>query len=109
MPMYALGIAPLLICLGNPIIEEAETFDIDVTGRVPHQRKDKARQSAYADDLTGSGTIDELKVWWDLVLQYGPFNMVHSLDIMQNHQNRGSLSNTNTLNMLRRFLLKVDF
>ena len=33
----------------------------------------KARQSAYADDLTGAGTINELKRWWDLVVEYGPY------------------------------------
>ena len=32
-----------------------------------------ARQAAYADDLTGSGKIDELKVWWDKVINLGPY------------------------------------
>ena len=61
MPMYALGIAPLLICLSAPL----DHGDIDSQG--------KARQAAYADDLTGSGTIAHLKIWWDLVIKYGPF------------------------------------
>ena len=56
MPAYALGIAPLLMCLAEPLIQD-----------------EKARQAAYADDLTGSGTLHELKRWWDLVVQYGPF------------------------------------
>ena len=55
MPVYALGLAPLLLRLSDPLSDE------------------KARQAAYADDLTGSGTIEELKKWWDLVIQYGPF------------------------------------
>ena len=38
----------------------------------------KARQAAYADDLTGSGTIDELKVWWDLVINFGPYIGYHA-------------------------------
>ena len=36
-------------------------------------KEDKARQAAYADDLTGSGTIDGLKMWWDMVIEWGPF------------------------------------
>ena len=63
MPAYALGIAPLLMCLSQPLKEETQTS----------HRNEKARQAAYADDLTGSGTIAELKVWWDLVIEYGPF------------------------------------
>ncbi len=55
MPTYAQGIFPLLSCLSEP-----------------ERDGNKARQSAYADDLTGSGTIDELKIWWDLVIKYGP-------------------------------------
>ena len=42
------------------------------------------KSAAYADDLTGSGTIAQLKIWWDLVL-----NMDHFLAIMQNPQSRG--------------------
>jgi hypothetical protein len=34
--------------------------------------EEKTRQSAYADDLSGGGTLRELKRWWDLVLEYGP-------------------------------------
>ena len=32
--------------------------------------------SAYADDLTGSGTIDGLKTWWDMVIEWGPLHWV---------------------------------
>ena len=55
MPSYPLGIAPLLMCLADPL------------------KQNKARQAAYADDLTGSGTLQELKIWWDLVVEYGPY------------------------------------
>ena len=32
---------------------------------------DKVRNSAFADDLAGGGTIDQLKRWWDLVIEAG--------------------------------------
>ena len=57
MPAYALGIAPLISCLADPNRKETSERGEDDTGG-------RARQSAYADDLTGSGTIDELKQWW---------------------------------------------
>ncbi len=57
MPAYALGIVPLLLCLSQQNKEER-----------------KARLAAYADDLTGSGTIDELRIWWDLVVEYIGYN-----------------------------------
>ena len=62
MPTYALGIRPLLICLAEP-----NTTD-----------KDTARQAAYADDLAGCGTIDQLKRWWDIVVQFGPYLGYHA-------------------------------
>ena len=49
------------------------TESSNVSSGVPHKMKEKARQAAYADDLMGSGTIDELKIWWDLVIRVGPF------------------------------------
>ena len=66
MPAYALGIAPLLSCLADPK-QQKETLPI------AEENERKARQSAYADDLTGSGTIDELKLWWDMVVELGPY------------------------------------
>ena len=66
MPAYALGIAPLISCLADPNRKETSERGEDDTGG-------RARQSAYADDLTGSGTIDELKQWWDMVIELGPF------------------------------------
>ena len=57
MPVYAVGIIPLML-------EAAEPTD---------DRKEKARQSAYADDLAGAGTVSELKKWWDIIVEYGPY------------------------------------
>ena len=53
MPTYALGIRPLLICLADPM---NQTKNIDSKPLI-------ARQVAYADDLAGCGTIDQLKTW----------------------------------------------
>ena len=30
---------------------------------------DKVRHSAFADDLAGGGTIDQLRHWWDLIIE----------------------------------------
>ena len=57
MPVYAVGIIPLMLSAAEPL----------------SNRNEKARQSAYADDLAGAGTIDELKKWWDIVIELGPF------------------------------------
>ena len=57
MPVYAEGILPLMQVANEPLREG----------------EDKARQSAYADDLAGAGTIEQLKRWWDVVVEYGKF------------------------------------
>ena len=57
MPVYAVGIIPLML-------EAAEPTD---------NRIEKARQSAFADDLAAAGTMSELKKWWDIVVEYGPY------------------------------------
>ena len=31
------------------------------------------KQIAFADDLTGIGTIEKLKEWWDLIIEHGPY------------------------------------
>ena len=54
MPIYALGLLPLL-CTIKLGIEEY-----------------KIKQAAYADDLAGVGQLNELKVWWDLIVVKGP-------------------------------------
>ena len=56
MHVYALGIGPLLILLSRPLDTGIEN---------------KVRQSAFADDLAGGGTIDQLKLWWDLIVAVG--------------------------------------
>ena len=68
MPAYALGIAPLLVILGEPNTPTQTTHTTDAS-----LQTNTAREAAYADDLTGAGTIDELKKWWDMVIKYGPF------------------------------------
>ena len=66
MPTYAVGIRPLLICLtqGSDTLNEAGN--------------DVARQAAYADDLAGCGTIDQLRKWWDIIIKYGPYIGYHA-------------------------------
>ena len=51
MYVYGLGLVPLIILLS---LEEA-------------------RQSAFADDLAGGGTIKELKKWWDVIIEMGKY------------------------------------
>ena len=57
MPVYAVAIIPLMLEAAEPTCE----------------RESKARQSAYADDLAAACTIDELKKWWDIIVEYGKF------------------------------------
>ena len=56
MPVYAEGIIPLMLAASEPLREG-----------------EKARQTAYADDLAGAGTIEQLKRWWDIIVEYGRF------------------------------------
>ena len=64
MPTYAIAIRPLLSTLAQLHFGNDDQNEDAV---------DKARQAAYADDLTGGGTIDSLKIWWDGVVRYGPY------------------------------------
>ena len=57
MYVYALGILPLIIMISEPL----------------KSSEDKVRQSAFADDLAGGGTIDQLKRWWDLIIKMGKY------------------------------------
>ena len=57
MPVYAEGIIPLMLAAADPL----------------NETEMKARQSAYADDLVGAGTIIHLKKWWDIVVTFGRF------------------------------------
>ena len=54
MGMYALGLMPLLTSITTP-----ETNNLV--------------QIAFADDLTGVGTLNELEHWWENILKYGPY------------------------------------
>ena len=51
MPIYAIGLDPLLTTLRS------------CTG---------IKQVAFADDLNGTGKIESLKLWWDKVVSLGP-------------------------------------
>ena len=55
MPIYAIGITPLL----NIIKDEA-----NISSRVRHV--------AFADDLAGGGSLKELRSWWENVNKFGP-------------------------------------
>ena len=57
MPVYAEAIIPLMVMAADPLNSSDE----------------KARQSAYADDLAAAGTISELKKWWDVIVKVGPY------------------------------------
>ena len=52
MPVYAVGITPLL--------QFIRTADTDL------------RHVAFADDLGGAGKFQELRSWWQKIIEYGP-------------------------------------
>ena len=56
MPVYSLAMMPLLSLL-NPESKQNKSF----------------RQVAFADDLTGVDRLEELKMWWDKVVEIGPY------------------------------------
>ena len=60
MPGYAIGILPLMSLIG--LNEEC----IGV------------KQAAFADDLTGVGKLKQLKIWWNMILEYGPYIGYHA-------------------------------
>ena len=49
MPMYALGVLPLIDCISGDLM-----------------------QVWYADDATACGSLSELQLWWDKLIQFGP-------------------------------------
>ena len=57
MPMYAIGIKPLLYTI------------IQVNGNERVQIK----HIAFADDLTGAGKLENLRKWWDLINTFGKY------------------------------------
>ena len=58
MPIYAIGILPLMSTIVADSLPETLT---------------QVKQVAFADDLTGAGTIDSVKLWWDQIITYGPY------------------------------------
>ena len=60
MPGYAIGILPLMSLIG---------LNDDCTG---------VKQAAFADDLTGVGKLKPLKIWWNMILEYGPYIGYHA-------------------------------
>ena len=52
MAAYALGLTPLL--------DHLQSF------------KRNVKQFAFADDLTGAGKLEEIKIWWDTLMTEGP-------------------------------------
>ena len=53
MPIYAVGITPLMALLIN-------------------ENSTKAKHVAYADDIAGTGKIDVIRNWWNNILKNGP-------------------------------------
>ena len=56
MAIYALGILPLLSTI------KAKT----------NLEKQPLLQVAFADDITGSGNLNSLRLWCDQIVEYGP-------------------------------------
>ena len=54
MPAYALAILPLMSMINS------------------YHNGTTVKHSAFADDLCGAGQLSNLKIWWDMVNDYGP-------------------------------------
>ena len=52
MPIYAIGITPLLREIKDP--------------------DSKVTQAAFADDLAGAGKLQQLLTWWNNIVEYSP-------------------------------------
>ncbi|KAG1714378.1 Protein lifeguard 1 [Nymphon striatum] len=57
MPLYAIGILPLMGQIQNIVKEQDQLI----------------KQVAFADDLTGAGKLKALKTWWEAILEFGPY------------------------------------
>ena len=55
MGIYALGILPLLIAIKSSV----------------HETDDHLLQVAFADDLTGTGSLRSLRTWWETIVKFG--------------------------------------
>ena len=58
MPVYAIGITPLLSL-------------INATGNTL-ETEHKVKHAAFADDLGGTGKLQQLREWWDKIVKFGP-------------------------------------
>ena len=58
MPLYAIGLLPLM-----------STIIRDMAG----EKIQNPKQTAFADDLTGAGTLLALREWWDDIVDKGPY------------------------------------
>ena len=61
MPIYAIGVRPLILAL----LEQA-------TEPPPKTNESTVRLCAIADDLSGAGKLVSLRHWWTKVLELGP-------------------------------------
>ena len=61
--VYALGLGPLLTQLILPVLHQ----DINNLPQVPKRNDNCVKHVAYADDLAGGGSIDNIKRWWDII------------------------------------------
>ena len=67
MPMYAIGIIPLMSAIIGRAVDEEIFFSAD-----------KVKQAAFADDLAGAGKLTGLRTWWDAILEKGKFIGYHA-------------------------------
>lgn len=57
---------------GDPVAMAMYAIGLSVLQDELAYEKTHVKQVAYADDLSGAGTITDLKDWWDLVTENGP-------------------------------------
>ena len=57
---------------GDPIAMAIYALGLSVLQKQVHHEKTKIKQVAFADDMTGAGELEKLKIWWDLINEHGP-------------------------------------
>ena len=67
MPMYAIGIIPLMSAIIRFTVDDEITLNAG-----------KVKQAAFADDLTGAGKLSALRTWWDAIIETGKFVGYHA-------------------------------
>ena len=65
MPMYAIGITPLLKLLKKS--QDPHNADSNQS-----EYKNSTKHAAFAEDLGGAGKLEEVRQWWDNVGHYDP-------------------------------------